>query len=109
MGSDDGVVPNSASSQNAVAESSGTSEQESGASKLQPVPPLAPLAPITPAEPATPVVTPKTMTEVEHEGAAVDTPGIHGVASPLRRRFFSVLGGAPSTSAVAPKPPAQRL
>jgi len=110
MGSDDGVVANGASSHNAVAETaSATSEPESGVSKLQPVLPLAPLAPIAPAESATPVVTPKTVTEVEHEGGAVDTPGIHGVASPLRRRFFSVLGGAPSTSAVAPKPPAQRL
>jgi hypothetical protein len=71
--------------------------QGPGSSKFQP------MAPVNPA------ASPKVMAEVDQEGGPIDGSSLHGVASPLRRRWLGVLSGRPTTSAVTPKPPAQRL
>jgi len=74
-------------------------EHDAGTAKLQPV-----AVPLTPAAPKTA----KTMPKLPREGGLLDGSGaaVHGVASPLRRRWLGVLG---STSSVTPNPPTPRV
>jgi len=90
---DDGATP----TYGGVTAGFGMTPCEKGASKLQPV------VPLSPAEP------PKTMSETENEGGLGDGATLHGIASPLRRRWLGVPGSGSSASALTPKLSAQRL